>query len=171
MARAVELRDETEVYINRCLHGDMSDASLAWAPPDLRDRAKVLERALPHVNYCVTRSGRFVKGRRFVTSSAPLVIEAQMHAWADVDMKGALRAFTAPIRVPLLPMPAAFAVELFRRHKHAIELCMPTECVRQYDNLCSFMYALVVMPHDPRNGGLIPGLDEDLRNTCEPMPC
>jgi len=65
MALIGDLPSDLQEFAQRSLHNDMSDAPLSEAPPDLRARASALERALPHVNYTVTRSCWFVNRRRF----------------------------------------------------------------------------------------------------------
>jgi hypothetical protein len=160
--------NERERFVYRCLHGDTCEAPLGEAPPNLRARAAALERALPHVNYCVTWSRWFVKGRRLRRSSAATVLAAQPFAFNDAEVERMLPELNAPVEEPLRPLLAAFAVELFRRHKHVIDLVMPHETARQYDNLCSLMFVLVTTPPNQRDG-LIPGLDEEHRAT-EPTP-
>jgi len=163
MAR--EFGDERQLFIHRCVHSDVSNAPLREAPPDLRARAAALERALPHVNHSVARSGWFAGRRGFVTPSAATVLTAQPLAHDDDEVQAMLRCFEGPIEGPLRPLSAAFAVELFRRHRHAIDLVMPHESVRQYNNLCSLMFALVV----DRQQTPFRGLD-DFHRMCNPTP-
>jgi len=158
--------DERHLFIRRSLH--IPSASLREAPPDLRARAAALERALPHVNYSVTRTNWFVDYCGFVTPSVLSILQAQPLAYNDGEVRVLLRNFAGPVKKPLRLIIAAFAVELFRRHRHAIDLVMPRESVRQYDNLCSFTFALVV-DSAQRQQTPFRGLN-DLHNTWDPTP-
>jgi hypothetical protein len=153
---AHEFGDERQAFIRRCFHSD------APAPPDIRARAAALERALPHVNHSVAHAGWFAGPRGFVTPSAVTVLAAQPLAHDDDEVQVMLRRFDEE---PLSPLSVAFAVELFRRHRHAMDLVMSHESTRQYNNLCSLMFALIVDSVDRPNRPFH-GLDD----TWDPTP-
>jgi hypothetical protein len=132
-------------FVDHCVYNSDSDAPLRAAPPNLRARARVLERALSRVKYSVMCTRNLTSDPRFLVGPDTLIKKAQMLAHSQkVDR---ILAYLDS-RAALDPICTAFAVELFRRHSHAIKLCMSHDTFCQYRGLCCLMYDLVMDP-DP----------------------
>jgi len=88
-----------------------------------------LERALPHVESSIGDVDR----------SAAVQAQMLAHKKRDVALS---RLESADLTLP--PLLAAFAVELYRYHKPAINWAMSAHAKTRYDRLDSFVYALVL---------------------------